>query len=212
MTLAAGSFGAWLEEMRLALRTDRGTNVPCGDCRGCCVSSYHIPIRVQDRAARARVPPQWLVHASGRVMMGYRDNGLCPMLQEGNCSIYEYRPQSCRDYDCRIFAAAGIAAGGDDKHVINTRVAEWEFSYESDEARRMHDAVRAAARFIMTKGASFPGGRAPTAPTGIAVLALKSYAVFLSETPRDDLDTARAIIEASRAFDSGSPLEERMGK
>lgn len=207
MTVAAGSFGAWLEEMRLALRTDRGTKVPCGDCRGCCVSSYHIPIRTQDRAARARVPPQWIVQASGRVMMGYRDNGLCPMLQDGNCSIYEYRPQSCRDYDCRIFAAAGIGAGGDDKQVINDRVRQWEFTYASEEELRLHEAVRAAATFIRTKGESFPGGRGPTAPTGIAVLALKSYRVFLANESRDDVETARAIIEASRAFDASGRLE-----
>jgi hypothetical protein len=139
-------------------------------------------------------------------MMGYRDNGHCPMLQDGNCSIYEDRPQSCRDYDCRIFAAAGIDAGGDDKHVINERVRQWEFTYASEEERRLHESVRAAATFIKTKGESFPGGRAPTAPTGIAVLALKSYKVFLSNETRDDRDTARAIIEASRAFDSGSQL------
>ena len=204
MAVAAGSFAAWLDEIRLALRTNRGTNVPCGDCRGCCVSSYHIPIRAQDRAAAARVPPQWIVRASGRVMMGYRDNGLCPMLQDGNCSIYEHRPQSCRDYDCRIFAAAGIAAGGDEKAVINRRVGQWEFTYASEEERRLHESVRAAATFISTKSASFPGGRGPTAPTGIAVLALKSHGVFLSDRVRDDLATAQAIVEASRMFDSGA--------
>lgn len=141
--------------------------------------------------------------------MEYRDNGLCPMLQDGNCSIYEHRPQSCRDYDCRIFAAAGIAAGGHDRQVINDRVREWEFTYASDEELRLHEAVRAAAAFIRTNGESFPGGRGPTAPAGIAVLALKSYGVFLSDEPRDALETARAIVAASRAFDSepepGSP-------
>jgi Fe-S-cluster containining protein len=201
MTLKAGSFATWLQEIHLALRTNRGTSVPCGDCRGCCVSSYHIPLREQDGPAKARVPPQWIVHAPGSVMMGYRGNGLCPMLQDGSCSIYEDRPQSCRDYDCRIFAAAGIAAGGHDKRVINDQVRRWEFTYASEEELRLHESVRAAASFIRTKGASFPGGRGPTAPTGIAVLALKSHGVFLSNEVRDDLETARAIIEASRAFD-----------
>lgn len=202
MAVAAGSFGAWLKEIRLALRTQRGTNVPCGDCRGCCVSSYHIPLRPEDHAAEVRIPAQWLVRASGRVMIGYRDDGLCPMLQDGNCSIYEHRPQTCRDYDCRIFAAAGIDVGGDDKRVISNRVREWEFTYASDDDRQVHEAVRAAATFIRTKGESFPGGRGPTGSVGIAVLALKCYRVFLGEKIRDDRETARAIIEASRAFDS----------
>jgi len=123
------------------------------------------------------------------------------MLQDGNCSIYEYRPQSCRDYDCRIFAAAGIAAGGDAKQVINNRVRQWEFTYASEEELRLHESVRAAATFITTKGESFPGGRRPMAPTGIAVLALKAHGVFLTQEKRDDLETARAIVAASRAFD-----------
>jgi uncharacterized protein len=195
--------------MRLALRSDRGTNVPCGDCRGCCVSSYHIPIRVEDRAARVRVPQHWIVTASGRLMMGFRDDGRCPMLgDDRTCTIYEFRPQACRDYDCRIFAAAGIDAGGADKVVINTRVHEWVFDYPTEEDRRTHEAVRAAATFIREKRDFFPGNRAPTAPTGIAVLAIKSYGVFLDAgageriAERSDEDIARAIVDASRAFDA----------
>ena len=136
-------------------------------------------------------------------MMGYRDDGTCPMLEGGKCSIYPQRPQTCRDYDCRVFAAAGIDAGGDDKEVINRRVRAWRFTYESDTDRAAHRAVQSAAAFIQHQGDSFPG-RAPTAPTGIAVLAIKAYAVFLDpmiET-RSESDIATAIIRASRDFDA----------
>src|SRR3954464_10590681 len=87
----AGDFCAWLEQMRASLRGDVGTDVPCGSCVGCCVSSYHIPIRLQDAAARSVIPPVLLVRApgqpSGHSMMGYMEDGTCPMLHGGKCSI-----------------------------------------------------------------------------------------------------------------------------
>jgi Fe-S-cluster containining protein len=205
--IAAGPFGKWLNEARATLRGDAGSNVPCGDCVGCCVSSYFIPVRPHDTAAIARIPPELLVRApsAGHALLGYREDGTCPMLHAGKCSIYAARPQTCRDYDCRIFAAAGIDAGGEDKRVINQRVRAWRFAYPTDAERQAHEAIRAAAAFIRDKKASFPGGRAPTAPTGIAVLALKVYAVFLDPrlaTLRDE-EIAGAIVAASREFDAG---------
>jgi Fe-S-cluster containining protein len=173
------------------------------------VSSYLIPIRPEDKDALAHVPQHLLVDAPGMApgqrMMSYRENGHCPMLSEGKCTIYEHRPQTCRDYDCRVFAAAGIDAGGPAKFVINERVRSWEFSYQTEEERRAHEAVRSAATFIQKKRESFPGGRAPSAPTGIAVLALKAYPVFLDAQPslQNDVEVASAIINASRDFDAG---------
>jgi hypothetical protein len=138
-------------------------------------------------------------------MMGYREDGTCPMLKAGKCSVYQHRPQTCRDYDCRIFAAAGIDAGGADKSVINDRVRAWRFTYPTDEDRRVHDAVKAAAVFIREHRPDFPGGRAPTAPTGIAVLALKVYRLFLDPElgNKSNATLAMAIIKASGAFDAG---------
>lgn len=143
----------------------------------------------------------------GHTMMGYLPDGTCPMLKAGNCSIYLQRPQTCRDYDCRIFAAAGIEAGAG-KNVINQRVREWRFSYPSEQDRRQHSAVLAAASFIRKKRSSFPGERAPTAPTGIAVLAIKVYSVFLDADvqAKSDAEIATAIIDASRKFDAGASV------
>jgi hypothetical protein len=126
------------------------------------------------------------------------------MLQAGKCAIYRDRPQTCLDYDCRIFAAAGIDAGGADKAVINRRVRQWRFSYPSEADRLAHEAVLAAASFIQKKRESFAAGRVPTAPTGIAVLAIKAHAVFLAANleARSDVDLAAAIMNASREFDA----------
>jgi len=49
----------------------------------------------------------------------------------------------------------------------------------------------------------FPNGRIPSRPADIAVLAVKSYGVFMDNTP-DDADAASGIIAACRAFDAGA--------
>jgi uncharacterized protein len=206
--VAAGAFGAWLQHARAVLKGNAGADVPCGDCVGCCVSSYFIPVRPSDQAALDAIPARYLVNAPGQPrgqwMMGYREDGTCPMLTGGKCTIYPQRPQTCRDYDCRVFAAAGIDAGGDDKAVINRRVRAWRFTYESPADRAEHDAVLAAAAFIAGKRHSFPGGRAPTAPTGIAVLAVKVYRIFMDPAllAQSDADIALAVIAASGDFDA----------
>jgi uncharacterized protein len=212
-SIAAGPFGEWLAGVRAALLGHGGTAVPCGDCVGCCVSSYLVPVRPEDREALGRIPAHLLVSAPGTApghwMMRYGENGFCPMLEDRKCTIYSVRPQTCRDYDCRIFAAAGLDAGGPEKDVINRRVRAWRFTYPTDADRTAHRAVLAASAFIQAKRDCFPGGRAPTAPMGIAVLAIKSYAVFLEASPgsgeptRTDFETAASIVDASRQFDAG---------
>ncbi len=206
--VAAGSFGEWLEQARAALKGHGGTQVPCGECTGCCTSGYSIQLRPEDSEAVKAIPADLLVTApgfsSGSQTMPALPNGLCPMRQSGTCSIYAHRPQTCLDYDCRIFAAAGIAAGGPDKDVINKRVREWDFCYESESDRQMHRAVQQAAAFIREKRDRFPGGRVPTAPTGVAVLALKTYTVFMDPgiEMKSEVQVAADIVAAGRAFDA----------
>jgi len=175
-------------------------DVPCGECRGCCTSSLFIHVRPDESETLAVIPARLLVRAPGRprghTLLGFAEDGSCPMFKAQACSIYAHRPRTCRDYDCRMFAAAGIDAG-DGKDVINERVRAWEFSYESDAEQRAHDAVRAAAAFIQEERDSFPGGAAPTSPDQIAVLALKVYELFLEQT-RSVTELANAIVAASR--------------
>jgi uncharacterized protein len=207
-TVAAGPFGDWLARFRASMRGTQGSEVPCGDCTGCCISGYSVQVRRQDERARARIPVELLVSAPGfargDLTMAPRPDGVCPMLDEGKCTIYEDRPQTCLDYDCRIFSAAGLEAG---KTVIDRRVRQWRFTYPAPSDRRAHDAVLATASFIRRKRESFPANRAPTAPTGIAVLAIKTYGVFLDADVgrRSDTEIAAAIVAASRAFDGGAP-------
>ena len=200
----AGEFGAWLTAMRAALRGESGMQVPCGECRGCCISGYSIRVRPEDHGARAHIPGHHLVFRGATAVMPARPDGRCPMAVPEGCSIYAHRPQTCLDYDCRVFAAAGIDAGDPGKVVINTRVRAWRFSHAGEEAQRQHEAVRAAAAFMRAQPQAFPPGRAPLNPMSIAVFAVKVYALFLEPAfaalPAQVV--AAAILEAAREFDA----------
>ncbi|HEU4653630.1 MAG TPA: hypothetical protein VFS47_06565, partial [Steroidobacteraceae bacterium] len=62
-SVEAGNFGTWLQAMRASLRGEAGTDVPCGDCVGCCVSGYPVPIRPED-ALEDVLPAEFLVPVS----------------------------------------------------------------------------------------------------------------------------------------------------
>lgn len=217
--ISAGGFSAWLRQARKALALGLGTDVDCGDCAACCSSSYFIHVKPEEAKALGAEAQGAMVPApgmpKGHKVLPYDKRGICPMLKPSGCTVYAKRPQTCRSYDCRIFAAAGITAGGHDKAGINARVEKWVFAYPSERDREEHAAVLAAAGFIRDKAASFPGGRTPGDPSQLAVLALKAYGVFLdagsdalgvsgtASRGRADGETAAAIVAACREFDAG---------
>jgi len=192
--LDAGGFLKWLSHIRAGGPTD----VPCGDCHACCRSSYFIHITATESDTLAHVPAPLRFSAPGQPpgtqVMGYDRAGACPMLQHGRCTIYPHRPGTCRDYDCRIFAATGIAAGGADKRAVTAQVARWRFSYPTENDLRHQRAVRRAAEFVRTRRDSFDPGVLPDNPTQTALLVLNVYPVFLQE-PLDDDAAAAAVNE-----------------
>jgi hypothetical protein len=102
-----------------------------------------------------------------------------------------------------VFAAAGIAAGGAGKEVINRRVREWRFQFAGEDDRRAYAAIQAAAAFMRAARAQFPPGTVPANPLGVAALALRVYPVFLPPGPTGDAaDIARSVVAAREAFDS----------
>ncbi len=204
--IEAGAFGHWLAQAQAALRGRGGMDVPCGECVGCCTSNYSILLRPDDEAldivpvsVLSSVPGMHYPHAK----MNPRSDGTCPMFSSGRCAIYAQRPQTCLDYDCRVFAAAGMEAG-DDKPVINRRIRAWVFSYENAAAQHAHQAIQSAARFIRQHADAFPQGWVPRTPAGIAVLALKVHEVFLEQSRMPDCiaDQITAIVQASQRFDA----------
>lgn len=206
--LSAGRFSAWLRAMRAALAGGPGMDVACGDCVGCCTSSYYIKVRPQEAALRY-IPRQHLQpsgDAGGTQLMGFDAAGHCRMFNGAGCTIYPHRPDTCRTYDCRVFTAAGLNAG-EARTVINERVARWRFEFVDDAERAEQRAVAAAARFLRQHPVRFPGGHIPSRPADIAVLAVKSYRVFLDPPARHE-EVVAGIIESCRAFDaSGTPAD-----
>jgi uncharacterized protein len=196
-TVEAGPFGEWLTAMRAVLRGERAADVPCGGCVGCCVSGYPIPLRPTDHVALDKVPARHLhlpSESGGLAHMGYAEDGCCPMLCSGKCSIYSDRPQTCRDYDCRIYAAAGLLPDGD-RPVIRQRVQEWRFAFDSADDKDVAEAVQRAALFIRSHAQQFPASMRAGSATAAAVLAVKCYELFLDATyPRgSDADAPRWI-------------------
>jgi Fe-S-cluster containining protein len=201
--LPAGRFSDWLRAMRAALKGNSAMDVACGACVGCCTSSYFIKIRAHETRALAAIEPRHLHAGPGagdQLLMGHAANGHCHMFAGGGCSIYPDRPETCRTYDCRVFTAAGIPAG-EGKTMINERVAAWRFEYRDDADREAHRAVQAAAAFLRQHVVRFPNGHVPSRPSEIAVLAVKTYPVFLGET-MPDRETAAAIVSAGIQFDA----------
>jgi hypothetical protein len=204
--IPAGAFSAWLRDMRRALAGGPGMEVACGDCVGCCTSSYFIKVRPHETRALAAIERRFPDDAPGPApgrLLGAHANGHCPLYSGRGCSIYPDRPETCRTYDCRVFTAAGMAAGDAAKSVINDRVARWRFDFPTGEDRREQQAVEAAARFLRQHPVRFPGGHVPSRASEIAVLAVKTYAVFL-DPPPDDRAIAAAIVATACAFD-GAP-------
>ena len=192
--------------MRAALAGSSGMDVACGDCRGCCTSSYFIKVRAHETAALEHIGAENLRPVPGsherHQLMGFDEQGHCHMFANGGCSIYAHRPETCRTYDCRVFTAAGMNAGPD-KSVINERIASWRFDYPTPRDHDEHRAVTAAANFMRQHPVRFPGGRVPSRPSEIAVLAVKTYEVFLDK-PATDAEISAAIVAACRSFDGHS--------
>lgn len=187
------------------LRGRRGAEVPCEGCVGCCVSSYPIPLRPADQVAIERVPEGYLTLpvGEGTARMGFREDGSCPLLVCGRCSVYADRPQTCRDYDCRLYSAAGLVPDGD-RPVIEERVREWRFEYQDEAARQLADALRRAASFIREHAARFPPSLRAHSATAAAVLAVKVHALFADEARAQSVEQrVEAVLSAARAFDAG---------
>ena len=200
--LPAGAFGAWLGQMLAALRHEADADVPCGDCCACCSTSHFVHVGPGEADALAHIPPGLTFPAprlpAGHVVLGYDERGRCPMLgDDGRCKIYEHRPLTCRTYDCRVFAAAGIDA---DREEVSRRARRWRFAFPAPRDRDGLAAVRAAARFTRDNAAAFPGGEVPGDPAQLAVLAVKVAGVFLPGGPGADggdvVSVAAAIVRA----------------
>lgn len=182
--LAAGPFSPWLAEMRAAIRDGQSADVPCGGCTACCRSSQFVHIAPDEADTLAHIPAELLFPApglaAGHVVLGYDDEGRCPMLGERGCSIYEHRPRTCRTYDCRVFPAAATDPVDDGKLLVARQARRWRWEYPSDRDGTEHAAVRAAAAFLRGHPDLLPGADT----TRLAVAAVELHELFLAAGER----------------------------
>jgi hypothetical protein len=181
--LPAGDFGAWLEDLEAALRGEQDSDVPCDGCTACCASSQFVHVGPDEVDALAHIPGELLFPAPGlprgHVLMGYDEQGRCPLLTDGGCSIYDHRPRTCRTYDCRVFPASGVELDDPGKAAIARRAERWQFAFPSAGDRTRHEAVRAAAAFLQERRARVDDGLVPAGATPLAVLAVEVHGAFL---------------------------------
>ncbi len=189
--LPAGDFVDWLRQTAEAQRTGADVAVPCGDCRACCTSSLFVHVGPDEARTLARVPAELLFPApdmpEGHRVMGYDRRGHCPMFRDGECSIYKDRPRTCRQFDCRVFAAAGVEAA---RPAIAERARRWSFAYADERGRALHDAVRAAAAHLREHPERFPEGADPENPAHLALRAVEIHEDFLDPDPAGGLEEA----------------------
>ena len=194
--LPAGDFSSWMVEILGALSGQRGSDVPCAGCTACCTSSQFVHIGPDEIDTLSHIPAELLFaaprHPPGHVLLGYDERGHCPMLIDNQCSIYEHRPRTCRTYDCRVFAAAGLEIDDEDKVMIAERARRWQFSFPTEADRAEHDSVRAAASFLDNHPGLFPDGAAPNNVTQLAVISIEMHDSFLQ---RDQQTNQTTVVE-----------------
>ncbi len=210
--LPAGEFSGWLAAMAQAIEGDGESDVPCGDCDACCRSSYFIEVKPADDAARRRIPAALLFDApgapAGYQVLGYDEAGRCPMLRASGCSVYPDRPRTCRTYDCRIFAATGIAESNPEKAAVTARARRWRFRYRDGESRELHRLLTLGARVLVDLRNEVGGEGLPRTATQLAMLAVKLHGLFRSQAlllnQLDDEEARKAVgavvLEAARSL------------
>lgn len=141
-TEPAGGFGTWLARFA---EPGSAMDVPCGDCTICCRSRLFVHVLADERDTLAAIPEALQCPAPGRpgdIVLGFDETGACPMLVDGACSIYSIRPRSCREFDCRVFAAAGRGPGDPTRRELLERASRWCFEYANEAERERHAVLR----------------------------------------------------------------------
>ena len=206
--LDAGPFGPWLQRTVAMLDRDPGagdgSDVPCDGCTACCESSQFVLVEPDEHAARSLIPAELLFPAPGAPkgysVLPYDEHGRCPMLGQRGCLIYEHRPRTCRAYDCRVLAAAGVDPGPS-KPEIAARVRRWEFTLDGGADESSLGAVRAAATFLAEHADDLPDGGPP--PTQRAALAVEVHDLFLDGGGGAEHDRpAEVLVELRRRLSS----------
>jgi hypothetical protein len=203
--LDAGAFGTWLLNATEAIAGRAAADVPCGDCAACCQSSQFVHVGRDETRSLTEIPVELLFPAAGRAigdrLMGYDEQGRCPMLVERQCVIYQNRPVTCKSYDCRVFPAAAIAPSDNENPLIAKQAERWVFQYPQEDDRQKHRAVQAAAQHLR-EHPELLDASGSTSTKHLAVCAIRIHTLFLQppnlRKGAAALDTAAALNTAIR--------------
>ena len=183
MVKHAGEFSDWINSFLGTMKGESSGDVPCGDCIGCCTSSKFVLVRPTDFEAISIIPEELLFPApglpKGYQLMGYDEQGHCPMFKSGKCSIYELRPETCKQYDCRVLAATGANIEGESKEIVET-ITSWQFEFSDNESRNKEKALKRAMLFLKENSEFFPRGYIPNTDSQISALAVRIYKEFIN--------------------------------
>jgi Fe-S-cluster containining protein len=193
--VATGPFSAWLRATEATIAEGADADVPCGACAGCCTASQFVHIGPEERDTLAHIPAELLFPAPGlprgHVVMGYDEQGRCPMLVDGRCSIYDHRPRTCSRYGCRMFAATGLGPG-EEKPANIRQVRRWRFEEPTWLDRVAHEACQAAAAYLADHAGGLPLGAAARNPVALAAQAIAAHPAFLG---RDATSGEPVVVE-----------------
>ncbi len=191
-------FSSWLDDFTGTLKGKNSGCVPCGDCVGCCTSAYFIHIKPTDKNSIKHIPKELMFPApglpKGNYLLGYDRNGHCPMFKKGRCSIYEYRPETCRQYDCRVYPATGIFPD-DKKSQIYEKAKGWKFNISSSNDIKTFEAIQKASKFIKKYSRLFPKTFFPSNAPQQAVLAIRIHLEFMKVDIDEIEKTAQALVD-----------------
>ena len=131
----------------------------------------------------------------GHYLLGYDENGHCPMFKDGQCSIYEYRPETCLQYDCRVYPATGIFPD-DKKSQIYKKAKQWSFDLSSSNDLKAFEAVQKASNFIIKYRELFPKTFFPINAPQQAALAIRIHMEFMHIDTDEIEKTAQALVDS----------------
>lgn len=195
--LAAGKFSDWLNDFTKAMEGRKNSDVPCGQCVACCTSSTFVHIRPTDKDTLRSIPEEILFPApglpKGNYLLGYDEKGYCPMFKAGKCSIYEIRPETCRQYDCRVYPATGIPLE-QEKSKIAKQVKRWSFDISPPDDIAKYNAVQQAAAFLLKYRDRFPTQYILKTNVQLAVFAIRIYKLFIGRDLSIRKNDVQAIV------------------
>lgn len=211
--LNARDFTEWLTAREELFSSPFARSVPGGACTACCRSSMFVHIGAHEARTLRRIPSELLFPApglsNGNFVLGYDDKGHCPMLIEDHCSIYEDRPETCRNYDCRVFTATELAPDRPQTEIAK-QVELWRFDHSGPHGKATHALISETAAFLRRNRDMFPRGVLPEYPAQLAALTLRLYKVFEDVRQSDgaavtDSHVVRQLVEHIRSLESRRP-------